>query len=89
MFISSTKHSACTYYKQNGKIQKLPVAVTTEEISKSQTVSMSCVNKVSTNFVDKINQTTSNVNNVCSVSFQIYVPFLDIFSKRCVLRKTL
>ena len=53
--------TACTYYCKDANIQKLPITVTTEENDKSRIASMSCVNKVITHSMEKIQQIISTV----------------------------
>ena len=65
--------TACTYYKQNGKIQKLLITATTKEKDNCRGVSMSCVNKIITHSIDKINKTISNiyiVSDGCAAQFR-------------------
>ena len=50
--------TACTYY-QNGK---LPITITTEERDKLGVKSLSCVNKVITHSLEKLNQ---QIKTVC------------------------
>ena len=50
--------TACTYY-QNGK---LSITITTEESDKSRVKSLSCVNKVITHSLEKLNQ---QIKTVC------------------------
>ena len=49
--------TSCTYY-QNGK---LPITITTEESDKSRVISLSCVNKVITRSLEKLNQQIKTV----------------------------
>ena len=56
--------TACTHCKQNEKIQKLPITVATEEKEKFRAAPMSCVSKVFTYSINKMNQKISNVYNV-------------------------
>ena len=49
---------------KNEKIQKLPITVATEEKEKFRAAPMSCVNKVVTYSINKMNQKISNVYNV-------------------------
>ena len=55
----------CWYVLQTEEIQKLPITLTTEEKVKRRAASMSCVNKVITHSINKINQTISNIYIVC------------------------
>ena len=78
--------TAGKYYKQNEKIEKLPITVTTEEKDKRRAASMSCVNKVITHSTDKINQTILNVYIVsdgCAAQFRsrFVFNFLIFFQK--------
>ena len=78
--------TVCTYYKQNKKIQRLPITVTTEEKDKCRAASMSCVKKVITHSIDKINQTISNVyidSDECAAQFRsrFVFNFLIFFQK--------
>ena len=54
---TSNLFTDCTHYKQNEKIQKLPITVTTQEKHKCRVAPMPCVNKVITLSFNKINQT--------------------------------
>ena len=60
---------ACTYY-QNGK---LPITITTEESDKSTVTSLSCVNKVITHSIEKLNQQIKTVyilSDGCALQFR-------------------
>ena len=63
----------CLYILQTRKIQKLPITLTAEEKDKRRAGSMSCVNKLSTHSIIKINQTISNiyiVSDRCPAQFR-------------------
>ena len=76
--------TACRYYKQNEKIQKLPIKVTTEQKEKWQRPCL--VSTQSSHSIDKINQTISNVhivNDGCAAQLcsRFVFNFLIIFQK--------
>ena len=76
--------TACTHWKQNEKIQKLPITVATEEKDKFRAAPMSCVNKVVTYSINKMNQKISNVYNVRDgYTAQFRSRFDFIFEKVC------
>ena len=75
--------TACTYY-QNGK---LPITITTEERDKSRVKSLSCVNKVITHSLEKLNQ---EIKTVCilqamrvprNFDYAMLLVFLRIYSQ--------
>ena len=75
--------AACTYY-QNGK---LPITITTEESDKSGVKSLSCVNRVITHSLEKLNQ---QIKTVCilqamcvprNFDYSMFLAFLRIYNQ--------
>ena len=78
-----TLFTACIYY-QNGK---LPITITTAESDKSRVKSLSCVNKVITHSLEKLNQ---QIKTVCilqamcvphNFDYAMFLAFLRIYNQ--------